>query len=167
MSTATWVKELLDERGLAYEELHHPDAYTAQAVAQREHVTGHRVAKVVVVMADGRPVELILPASRQIALDKVRAVLGAQLVRLASEAEIHEHFSDCEVGALPALRHWPDVEVLMDQSMRVKGDIIFQGGTHRDAIRMNFDEWFRIVNPRVESFTTMPGGASEHAEDWW
>lgn len=166
MSTATWVKNLLDERGLAYEELHHAEAYTAQALAQREHFTGHRVAKVVVVMADGRPVALILPASRHIALDKVRDVLGAQLVRLASEEEIHEHFCDCEVGAMPALRHWPGVDVVMDPSMRVRGDIVFQGGTHRDAIRMDFDDWFRIVNPRVESFCDLTG-LSEHVEDWW
>lgn len=163
MSTATWVKDLLDERGLEYEELHHADAYTAQAVAQQEHITGHRVAKVVVVMADGRPVELILPASRHITLDKVRDILGAEVIRLARESEIEEHFDDCEVGALPALRHWPDVEVLMDQSMRVSGDIVFQAGTHRDAIRMSFDEWFRIVNPRVESFTALP----ERFDDWW
>lgn len=167
MSTATWVTELLDEQGLAYEELHHADAYTAQAVAQQEHVTGHRLAKVVVVMADGRPVELIVPASRQIALDKVRDILGAQLVRLASEQEIREHFTDCEVGALPALRHWPGVDVLMDSSMRVKGDIVFQGGTHRDAIRMNFDEWFRIVDPRVEDFSVFSGGPCSHPEEWW
>jgi len=119
-----------------------------------------------VAMADGRPVELILPASRQIALDKVRDVLGAQLVRLASETEIHEHFGDCEVGAMPALRHWPDIEVLMDPSMRVRGDIIFQGGTQRDAIRMDFDDWFHIVNPRVESFCVLTC-TGEHAEDWW
>jgi Ala-tRNA(Pro) deacylase len=166
MSAATWVKDLLEEQGLAYEELHHADAYTAQAVAQQEHVTGHRVAKVVVVMADGRPVELILPASRHINLDKVRNILQAQVIRLASEEELQEHFPDCEVGALPALRHWPGVEVLMDGSMRVKGDIVFQGGTHRDAIRMGFDEWFRTVNPRVEDFSDL-SSAPCHPEEWW
>lgn len=166
MSTATWVKDLLDEQGLVYEEMHHADAYTAQVVAQKEHVTGHRVAKVVVILADGRPVELILPASRHVNLDKVRGFLQAQEVRLASEQEMHEHFPDCEVGALPALRHWPGVDVIMDSSMRVKGDIIFQGGTHRDAIRMNFDQWFHIVDPRVEDFSDLTG-TSCRPEEWW
>ena len=44
MATATWVRNELDQQGIAYEELHHEDAYTAQEVAQREHVSGHRVA---------------------------------------------------------------------------------------------------------------------------
>jgi Ala-tRNA(Pro) deacylase len=158
MATATWVKDLLREKGVAYQELHHPQAFTAQEVAQREHVTGHHVAKVVVAMADGRPVELILPATRRVRLDRVRELLGAADVRLATEAELERHFADCEVGALPALRHGRDVDVLMDAAMRVAGDVVIQAGTHCDAVRLNFDDWFAMVDPRVESFSE-PAGA--------
>src|SRR5438874_10188133 len=98
MATATWVRNELDQRGVPYQELHHPDAYTAQEVAQREHVSGHRVAKVVCVMADGCPIELILPASRRVLLDRVRELLGAREVRLATEEELERCFPDCELG---------------------------------------------------------------------
>lgn len=153
MATATWIKNELEEKGLAFEELHHEDAYTAQGVAQKEHVSGHRVAKVVVVMANGRPVQLILPASRRVALDRVQTLLGVDHVRLASEAELETHFPDCELGALPAWRHWPGVDVLMDQTLQGQGEILFQAGTHRDAVRMSFDDWFRMVQPMVGSFS--------------
>jgi Ala-tRNA(Pro) deacylase len=153
MATATWVKDMLTGHGVAFEETHHPEAYTAQEVAQREHVTGHRVAKVVVVMADGRPVELVLPATRRVDLEAVRAMLGAGAVRLAGEDELQCYFTDCEVGAIPALRHWQNVDVVMDAAMRVQGDIVFQAGTHSDAVRMSFDDWFLLVNPRVGRFT--------------
>jgi Ala-tRNA(Pro) deacylase len=153
MSTATWVKDMLNQRGVAYEELHHPEAFTAQEVAQREHVPGHRVAKVVVVIADGKPVELILPATRRVLLGQVRMRLGAQEVRLATEQELQRHFADCELGAMPPLRHWQGVDVFMDDSMRVDGDIVFQAGTHLDAVRMRFEDWFALVNPRVDYFT--------------
>jgi Ala-tRNA(Pro) deacylase len=153
MATATWVRDELDRRGVAYQELHHPDAYTAQEMAQKEHVTGHRVAKVVGVMADGRPVELILPASRRVDLDRVRELLGARDVRLASEDELTRHFTECEPGAIPALRHWDGVEVMMDGHLSCAGDVYILGGTHRDAFRMRFDDWFAMVGPRVEHFT--------------
>jgi len=153
MSTATWIRNELEQRGLSFQEQHHPEAFTAQDVAQREHVSGHRVAKVVVVMADERPVELILPASRRVLLERVRQLLGAGQVRLASEAELNQHFTGCELGAIPALRHWPGVDVLMDESLRVTGDILFQAGTHCDAVRMRFEDWFALVGPRVERFS--------------
>jgi Ala-tRNA(Pro) deacylase len=140
-------------RGIPSEELHHPEAYTAQEVAQREHFSGHRVAKVVVVMADGRPVELILPASRHVNLDRVRMVLHAQDVRLATEDEMEDYFTDCELGAVPALRHWKGVEVLMDRSLNAADQILFQAGTHQDAVRLNFRDWYELVRPQVATFS--------------
>ena len=153
MATATWIKHELDGRGLDYEELHHEDAFTAQALAQQEHVSGHQVAKVVLVLADGQPVELILPASRRVVLDCVREQLAARAVRLATEVELQDYFADCEPGAIPALRHENVPAVLMDDSLRAAGIIVFQGGTHRDAVRMRFDDWFEMVRPRVERFS--------------
>ena len=159
MTASTWVKRALDKQGCPYEERHHAETFTAQALAEREHVSGHRVAKVVVAMADSQPVELILPASRRVDLDWVRLILGANRVRLATEQEMKYFFGDCEPGAVPALRHWQGVDVLMDGSLRVDGDILFQGETHRDAFRMRFEDWFAMVNPRVELL-------SEPREDW-
>jgi Ala-tRNA(Pro) deacylase len=160
MATPFWIKRMLDLRGIPYQELHHPDVFTAQEVAQREHFSGHRVAKVVVVMADGRPVELVLPASRHVNLGRVRGVLNAREVHLATEAEMETFFTDCEVGATPPLRHWKEVEVLMDRALDVDGDILFQAGTHTDAIRLNFRDWYELVDPQVASF-------SEPAEPAW
>lgn len=153
MATPFWIRKTLELRGIPFEELHHPEAYTAQQVAQREHFSGHHVAKVVVVMVDGRPVELILPASRHVNLDRVRQVLGASQVRLASEEEMTKFFTDCEVGAVPALRHWQGVEVLMDRALQAEGDILFQAGTHADAIRLNFQDWYEMVHPQVATFS--------------
>jgi Ala-tRNA(Pro) deacylase len=152
MATPLWIRKMLELRGIPFEELHHPDAYTAQEVAQREHFSGHRVAKVVVVIVDGRPVELILPASRLVDLDRVQVVLNARQVRLASEEEMERYLSDCELGAVPPLRHWKDVTVLMDRSLNVEGDILFQAGTHADAIRLSFRDWYEMVNPQVATF---------------
>jgi Ala-tRNA(Pro) deacylase len=153
MATPQWIRKMLEARGIPFEELHHDEVYTAQEVAQREHVSGHRVAKVVVVMADDRPVEVIVPASRHVNLDQVRTVLHANEVRLATEEEMKNSFSDCEVGAIPALRHWEGVEVLMDRSLNVEGRILFQAGTHADAVRLNFKDWYAMVQPQVASFS--------------
>ena len=153
MATATWIKNTLDKRGVAYEERHHRVAFTAQEVAQSEHISGHHLAKVVVAIADEQPVELILPATRRVLLDRVRTLLGAERVRLASEAEMDKTFIDCESGAIPPLRHWKDVTVLMDASLSTAGELVFQAGTHEDAISMKFQDWLALVSPRVEFFT--------------
>jgi Ala-tRNA(Pro) deacylase len=159
MATPTWIHKTLQARGIPFRELHHAEAYTAQQVAHREHFSGHRVAKVVVAMADGRPVELVLPASRHVDLDRLPEVLDAGEVRLATEEEMGKCFPDCEVGAVPPLRHWQGVDVLMDRSLKVDGPILFQAGTHQDAVRMDFRDWCDVVNPEVATFSE-PGEAA-------
>jgi Ala-tRNA(Pro) deacylase len=152
MATPKWIRKMLELRGIPFLELHHREAYTAQEVAQREHISGHHVAKVVVVMIDGRPVELVLPASRRVNLDRVRTELHAHDIRLATEVEMEKYFTDCEVGAVPALPHWKGVDVLMDRSLKVEGDILFQAGTHADAIQLTFQDWYEMVKPQVATF---------------
>ena len=163
MATATWIRNALEQRGIAFEEIQHREVFTSQEVAQSEHVSGHRVAKVVAVIADGRPIELILPASRRVVIEKVQQMLGIDQLRLATEAEMDQIFNDVDTGAIPALRHWPGVEVIMDVSMRVDGKITLQGGTHHDTVRLAFSDWYNMVHPRVGAFTeldNLPGGRS-------
>ena len=153
MSASLWIRESLASRGIPFEEMRHRTAYTAREVARREHVSGHRFAKVVAALADGRPIELILPASRRIDLELLRHALGARQVRLATEQEMAEVFTDCEIGAIPALRHWVGVPVLMDRSMPTDGDVVFQAGTHTEAVRLPFRDWYEMVKPTVASFS--------------
>jgi hypothetical protein len=54
------------------------------------------------------------------------------------------------LGAIPALRHWDGVDVIVDGDLCCGGDIFILGGTHRDAIRLRFEDWFELVNPRIE-----------------
>jgi Ala-tRNA(Pro) deacylase len=155
MATPLWIRKMLELRGIHFEELHHAEVYTAQEVAQREHFSGHRVAKVVIAMADDRPVELILPASRHVNLGRVRTVLHAHEIRLATEREMEKQFTNCEVGAIPALPHWKGIDVLMDPSLNVEGDILFQAGTHADAVRLSFRDWYDMINPQVATFSEL------------
>lgn len=154
MNAQAWVAETVQRAGAPFQKLHHPRALTAQQLAEKEHVSGKRVCKVVVVMADGKPKMLVLPASRSVDLILLRAALGAQAVELAAESEVAALFPDCEVGAEPPLR--AGMEVVMDRAMEVEGDVVFPAGTHEEAIRMPFKDWFRLVQPRVESFSVRP-----------
>ncbi len=156
MDTPRWIRKALEQRAISFEELHHPEAYTAQEVAQKEHTSGHRVAKVVAVLVDGHAVELILPATRQVDLGRLRKALHARRARLATESEMQQVFPDCAPGAVPPLRHWKNVDVVMDPSMKRDGDIVFQAGTHTDAVRLNFQDWFQMVKPQVLEFSEVP-----------
>lgn len=154
MSMPGWIESTLEQEHVRFQSRHHRPRFTAQEVAAEEHVSGHRLAKVVVVKADDSMVEVVVPASLRINIESVRRELGCRTCRLATEREIAERFGDCEVGAVPPLRHWPDVSILMDRHLlHLKGPMLFQAGTHEDAIELEFADWYRITQPREGDFT--------------
>lgn len=161
MATATWLKSMLQESGVPFDEMRHREVFTAQEVAQSEHISGHRLAKVVVVIADGCPFEVVIPASRRVIIKQLQQMLGARDLRLASEAEMDRIFSDVDTGAIPPLPHWKGVDVIMDESMKVEGDIVLQAGTHRDTVQLAFSDWYTLVKPKVGSFTELENFAGE------
>ena len=44
------------------------------------------------------------------------------------------------------------VPVYVDESLAGDEAIVFNAGTHRDAIRMQYDDFVRVAKPRVCSF---------------
>ncbi|GAH46982.1 unnamed protein product, partial [marine sediment metagenome] len=87
MTVSRQLKKFLDDAGVSYKVTKHPEAFTAQEVAAAEHVPGKAMAKVVIVLADKKPVMTVLPASYRVDFKKLKKLLGAKSVGLASEDE--------------------------------------------------------------------------------
>jgi len=154
MSMPRWIPRELEQEHVPYLVRHHRPCFTAQEVAAAEHVSGHRLAKVVIVKGDNELAAVVVPASHRLDMQAVSRALNCATCRLATEQEIAERFPDCEVGAIPPLRHWQDVKLLCDARLVQKHDpLVFQAGTHEDAIEMASDDWQRIAQPNIGMFT--------------
>src|SRR5581483_4532930 len=90
----------LNQNRVAYEILHHPEAVTAQRIAQAEHVKGRHHAKVVMLKAGGNRLMAVLPADRQIELQKVEKLFGRP-ASLDKEEEFNARFRGCATGGRP------------------------------------------------------------------
>lgn len=146
-TSENWVEKYLQDHFVKFKYLRHSPKFTSQEVAEAEHMTGHRVAKVIVGMANSTPCLMVLPASYMVDIELARKSTGLSDLRLASEYEIKEYFPDCQVGTVPPLQKWQGVKVYMDPAMRHPGNFIFQAASHSDAILMGFTDWYEIVNP--------------------
>lgn len=148
------LQEHLAANGVSFEFEQHRVAYTAQDLAAAEHVSGKRVAKVVVVTTDGELSMVVVPASSQVDLAKVSSELGKSGVRLAKEEEFAGMFEDCEVGAMPPFGSLYGLPVYVDQSLTRAPDITFPAGSHRESVRIRYEDFERLEQPRIVSVTT-------------
>ena len=146
------LREFLEKQKIPYQREVHRTAYTAQEVAAEEHIPGKIMAKTVVVKADNRFVLAVLPASVRTDLEKLKAGLGAQEVRLATEFEFTGLFPDCEVGAMPPFGNLYGISVYVDTSLAKDEEIVFNAGTHEDTIRMKYADFARVAQPQVLDF---------------
>lgn len=142
----------LREKGVKYQTMTHPAAYTAQEVAEAQGVKGQQVAKVVMVSADGRMAMLVMPASYRLNFQRVREALGAKEARLATEAEFSHLFPDCETGAMPPFGSLYEVPVYVDRSLTEDEAIVIQAGSHSDTIKIPYQEFARLERPVVADF---------------
>ena len=152
MPISARIKNHLEENKIPYSLLTHPSSYTAQGAAAVMHVPGREVAKTVVVQAGKDYYLVVLPASYHVKPEKIAHVIGLP-TRLASEDEFCSLFPDCELGAMPPLGELYGLSVYVDETLAAGKEIIFNAGTHRDAIRMSYDDFVRLAHPTVCSIT--------------
>ncbi len=144
------VREFLDSHNIKYMVLSHSLAYTAQGVAVLAHVSGKKLAKTVIVKIDGVLAMAVIPASEHVDLDQVRTLTGASAVEIATEHEFKDAFPDCETGAIPPFGNLYDMAVYADSSLAQQEEITFSAGSHRELVRMRWDDMARLVNPFVD-----------------
>jgi Ala-tRNA(Pro) deacylase len=156
MSISRTLNAYLDHERVHYDVLPHPEAFRALAIAQTLHTPGKEMAKVVIVKVKERFVMTVLPASWNVDLRRLRTVFATHSVRLATENEITGLFPDCELGAMPPFGNLYGLPVYVDQSLTEDEEIVFQAGTHSDAIRMRYWDFASLAFPAVEKFHRSP-----------
>src|SRR5437660_10965870 len=141
--------DCLNENQVRYEILHHPEAVTAQRIAQAEHVKGRHHAKVVMIKSGEQHLMAVLPADHQVDLKKLRKTTGKS-ASLDTEKEFKSLFPDCAIGAMPPFGNLYGVPTYVDKSLAEEDYIVFEAGTHTDTIKMGYRDYEKIVKPEVK-----------------
>jgi len=145
--------EFLDANGVKYTVLTHSPAFTAQEVAQSAHLRGKEIAKTVIVWMDGTMAMAVLPGSHMVEFTELRRESGAKEVELASESEFKDRFPECEVGAMPPVGNLFNMRVFVASALAEDKEIAFNAGTHRDLVKMSYEDYVRLVKPVVAAFS--------------
>ena len=95
------IVELLKRERIPYTCFKHAPAYTAQEEASVSHILEESWAKVVICIADGEPLQAVVPADQSVHLEQLRLLAHATALRLAHEEEIAALYPEYEVGAMP------------------------------------------------------------------
>jgi Ala-tRNA(Pro) deacylase len=134
----------------------HPPAFTAPELSAVAHIPGRRSAKVVICIADGRPLQAVVPAHYSVDLEALRLLVRAVSVRLAREDEIAQLYPEFEVGAMPPFGMMHGHPVFVERCFVGEPEMVFNAGTHTDSLCMHYSDFADVTRPTVGSFGIAP-----------
>jgi len=143
------LRQFLDSYTIRYVVISHSVAYTAGAIAALAHIPGKEVAKTVIVKIDDALAMAVVSASQHVDLERLQAETKSKTVRLAAENEFKGRFPDCETGAMPPFGNLYGMSVFADEALSHDREIVFNAGSHRELVRLAWDDFERLVQPKV------------------
>jgi len=145
-------KQLIDclaQNKVQYEILRHSEAVTAQRIAQAEHIKGRHQAKVVMLRSGDQHLMVVLSADHHIDLERTEKAIGKP-VSLGKEDDFRALFPDSVIGAMPPFGNLYGLQTYVDKHLAEQDYVVFEAGTHTDAIKMSYSDYAKIVKPIVE-----------------
>jgi Ala-tRNA(Pro) deacylase len=155
MLETSWIHEFLHGAHVPYKVIPHAPAYTAREEAAAADVFDDDWAKVVACVVDGKPIQVVLPANRTIDLRALLDLTGGVEIRIADEIELAPLYPDSEVGAMPPFGPAYSQPVFADVRLALEPNIVFNAGTHTEAIAMRWADFARTVRPIVGTFSRL------------
>ena len=146
MSTVT---AHLDGLGVPYEVITHEVALSSIEEAKALGVDADEVLKTVVFTTEHGYAIAVLPASRRVDIDSIRAATGDRQSRLATEGQLRHEYPDIELGAFPPIGSILQAITFVDPEVFQHSTVVFAGGTTTESIRMRTDDVFRSEMVRL------------------
>jgi len=145
MAIAQTVEHYMAERGIRYDVISHPHSRNSSETAELAHVPGDRLAKSVVLEDDDGFLMAVLPSTCHIRLGKLSREMNRRL-RLATETELPDIFTDCELGAIPPVGLAYGVPTVVDDGIALQPEIYFEAGDHEQLIRMSREDFRTLMD---------------------
>jgi len=145
MSVSITLEDCLRNKGSHYQLLHHRHTHTSSGTAEAAHIPGDRLAKTVVLEDEHGYVAAVLPSTYHLHLSELWDQTGRHLV-LASEDELREMFTDCDVGALHPVCTAYGVKTFLDESLAQQPEIYFETGDHETLIQMQTAQFLDLMD---------------------
>ena len=144
MAIGITLQKYLADNGIAYDILSHSHTSSSMNTAQSAHISGKNLAKSVILEDDDGYVMAVIPANEHLKFRKVNQALHRKM-GMAMESELETLFTDCELGAIPAVGNAYSMDSIIDEHLADCTDIYFEAGDHEELIHMKGSSYRQLM----------------------
>ena len=151
------IQNYLDKRGAKYAIVTHKKVYTAHDAAQTLKKKLDEIVKNLLVKTDKGYVMVLLPASKNLDMDKLKKLInakgkGVKKVEIPKEGVMVKVFK-VKPGALPAFGKLHDLEIYMDKNLKKLKKAVFSSGSFNESVEMAIKEFEKLEEPVIGLFS--------------
>ena len=144
------IKAVLDAAGVKYISTDAQSSATKQLTDVEQLISqGAKalVCRVKITSNTRKHVLAVFPADRQADLDAVAAAVGGKKASLVPH-DLARELTGCEIGAIPPFTFNPELQLVVDPTLRTRHDeIAFNAGRLDASIVMRTADYFRVAAP--------------------
>jgi Ala-tRNA(Pro) deacylase len=145
------VRELLRQRGVAFDVLRHEPVYTSQQAAAIRGVPLASGAKALVCKGDDEFVMFVLPADLRLDSKAVRRARRWRKLRFADREEVRR-LTGLEPGSIPPFGSLFGLPTLCDSRLSDNETINFNAGDHAISVSMSCADYLTVESPELGRF---------------
>ena len=147
-AVAPRLERWLRERGASFRLLEHAPVFTSEEAARVRGTPREAGAKALVLLAQDRPVHVVLPGHRRVDNAQLRAILGTRTLRFATPEELLS-LTGCIPGAVPPFGNLFGLPVFVDEELAQRDEIAFNAGSNSVSIVMRCADFLRLSEARI------------------
>lgn len=145
--------ELLKKSNASFRMIDHPPTRTAQEAAKVAGSKPEEVAKSLVLMADKKPILVIVAGDRRIEFRMLKKLKNIKDLRMANSEEVISH-TGCPIGSVPPFGQLFNLPIVIDSAIKAMEEVVFSPGTNLQSIRMKAKDFLGILQGEILNFST-------------
>lgn len=151
MTVLERLRQLLDQRSIAYDLLEHAPVFTSEEAAAVRGTSLSSGAKALICKVDDQLVMFVLPADRKLDSKQVRKTLGAKSLRFATREEVLER-TTLAPGSIPPFGQLFGLATYCDRRLADEPRINFNAGDHSISISMALGDYLAVEQPKLGEY---------------
>jgi len=137
--------EFFKKNKIKYEPIEHRTVYTAYDKAATLKVPEKIVGKTLILKGDGKLIFALIPANKNLDLNKFKKLAKIKKLEFTSEKLIKNKIKGVKVGAIPPFGNLWGLETFIDRSLINQPKIIINGGDYNWSIKINPTNFKKLI----------------------
>jgi putative transcription antitermination factor YqgF len=147
------IVDLLNKNNIEYREIRHEPVKTSEEAVKVRGCKPEEGAKALVFWADKNPIQIIIEGNKKIEKKEFKKQFGFTDLQMVSRDELIK-ISGVEPGAVPPFGNLfnTPLKIYCNETLLDNEFIEFNAGDHSISIRMNANDWNKLVKPELGQF---------------